>query len=198
MRTTAKPSPRKRLAARLGDVTGTGSFSARRTAPTDDLHLEVRGVGPVRLPVSPAQARQLCRVARPARYGHGSPAGLDALASYCRRRVRERLAQPPRAADDWSITTPDGCGCDVCCRLGVFLADPTQQLLEWPLAKPHRAHVHQTIDRAELPVRHRTRRSGRPYTLVLTKSDELFEQEARLRRRHQADLDWLDGQSAPV
>jgi 2OG-Fe(II) oxygenase superfamily len=71
MSITSTRSPRERIAALLGDVTGAGSFSARRTAPTDDLHLEVRGVGPVRLPVSPAQARQLCKVARPAHYGHG-------------------------------------------------------------------------------------------------------------------------------
>ncbi len=124
-----------------------------------------------------------------------SAAGLDVLASHCRIQLRERLAQPPRAADDWSISTPDGCGCDVCAKLDAFLADPANRLLEWPLAKPGRAHVHQRIDRAELPVRHRTRRSGRPFTLVLTKTDDLFVWETRSRRRHQDDLDWLDTQA---
>ena len=71
MSSTSTRAPRERIAARLGDITGTGSFSARRTAPTDDLCLEVRGVGPVQLPLSAAQARRLCEVARPARYGHG-------------------------------------------------------------------------------------------------------------------------------
>jgi hypothetical protein len=70
-------SRRERIAALLGDVTGTRPYSARRTAPTDDLHLEVRGIGPVRLPVSAAQARRLCKVARPARYGHGELTLLD-------------------------------------------------------------------------------------------------------------------------
>lgn len=127
-----------------------------------------------------------------------SAAGLDVVASHCRRRLRERLTQPPRAADDWSITAPDGCGCDICAKLGGFLADPAQRLLEWPLAKPGRAHVHQGIDRAELPVRHQTRRSGRPYTLVLTKTEDLFDRETRSRRRHQADLDWLDALNESV
>ena len=68
MSSTPTHSPRERIAARLGDLTGTGSFSVRRTAPTDDLHFEVRGVGPVQLPLSAAQARRLCEVARPARY----------------------------------------------------------------------------------------------------------------------------------
>jgi len=74
-------SPRERIAARLGDLTGTGSFSVRRTAPTDDLHLEVRGVGPVQLPLSAAQARRLCEVARPARYGRGELTLLKALST---------------------------------------------------------------------------------------------------------------------
>jgi hypothetical protein len=124
-----------------------------------------------------------------------SAAGLDVLASHCRIRLRERLSQLPRASDDWSISPPDGCGCDICAKLGAFLADPVKRLLEWPLAKPGRAHVHQRIDRAELPVRHQTRRSGRPYTLVLTKTDDLFDRETRSRRRHQDDLDWLDAQA---
>jgi hypothetical protein len=40
-------------------------------------------------------------------------------------------------------------------------------------------------------VHHQTRRSGRPYTLVLRKTDALFEREQEARRRDQADLAWL-------
>ena len=139
---------------------------------------------------------QVLRTARDTVPAHArSAAGLDVLASHCRIRLRERLAQPPRAADDWSIPAPDGCACDICAKLGAFLADPAKRLLEWPLAKPGRAHVHQRIDCAELPVRHQTRRSGRPYTLVLTKTDDLFDRETRSRRRDQDDLDWLDAQA---
>ena len=46
-------------------------------------------------------------------------------------------------------------------------------------------------DGAELPVHHQTRRSGRPYTLVLTKTDALFEREREERQRDQSDLAWL-------
>lgn len=35
-------------------------------------------------------------------------------------------------------------------------------------------HIHSRIDVTELPVTHHTRRSGRPYTLVLIKTHELF------------------------
>ncbi len=37
----------------------------------EDLALEVRGIGPVRLPVSAQQAKELIGVARPAKYGLG-------------------------------------------------------------------------------------------------------------------------------
>ena len=68
---------RERLAALLGDLTAPGSFSAQRTAPVDDLHLEVRGVGPLALPVPEAQAKLLCHLGRPARYGRGEVTLLD-------------------------------------------------------------------------------------------------------------------------
>jgi hypothetical protein len=36
-----------------------------------------------------------------------------------------------------------------------------------------------------------TRRQGRPYTLVLNKTDALFAREQETRDRDQADLEWL-------
>lgn len=44
---------------------------------------------------------------------------------------------------------------------------------------------------SELPVRHQTRRQGRPYTLVLTKTEAIFEQGMEKRRQDEADLAWL-------
>jgi hypothetical protein len=118
-------------------------------------------------------------------------AGLDEVARHCRTRLQARLARPQRAAGDWSIEPPAGCACDLCQTLGTFLADPTRQVHEWPIAKEKRQHVHGTIDGAELPVRHQTRRQGSPHTLVLTKTKDLFEREEQARRRDQTDLAWL-------
>jgi len=75
--------------------------------------------------------------------------------------------------------------------LGEFLTDPARRVLDWPLAKERRRHVHGRLDSAELPVRHLTRRTGRPYTLVLTKTEAIFERERQARRRDEADLAWL-------
>ena len=54
------------------------------------------------------------------------------------------------------------------------------------------AGVHTRIDTAELPVSHLTRRQGRPYTLVLTKTDALFTQEREARTRDESDLTWVE------
>src|SRR5205085_9989113 len=98
---------------------------------------------------------------------------------------------PSRAEGDWAVELPPGCTCDLCAKLGLFLADPAQRVLEWPVAQDGRRHVHGRIDAAELPAQHKTRRTGRPFTLVLTKTDELCEREHRARSRAEADLAWL-------
>ena len=91
-----------------------------------------------------------------------------------------------------------GCSCELCDVLGEFLADRARRTLEWPLAKEGRRHVHARLDRAELPVTHQTRRTGRPYTLVLTKTEALFDADTQARRRVQADLAWLQGKANPA
>lgn len=117
--------------------------------------------------------------------------GLDVVARHCAARLEARLARPTRAADDWSIELPEGCRCELCQTLGAFLGDKARRSFEWPLAEQRRRHVHSRIDGAELPVHHQTRRSGRPYTLVLRKTDALFAREREARRRDRADLSWL-------
>ena len=58
--------------------------------------------------------------------------------------------------------------------------------------------MHSRLDAHELPVRHKTRRAGRPTSLVLEKTEALFEREAAERRRWRADLEWLAGPKQPV
>ncbi|HSL83907.1 MAG TPA: 2OG-Fe(II) oxygenase, partial [Thermoanaerobaculia bacterium] len=121
-------------------------------------------------------------------------AGLEALGEHCIRALQAQLEEPPRAEDDWSIALPEGCRCELCQTLGAFLADPGRTLLEWPIAKDKRRHVHGRLDAHELPVTHETHRKGSPYTLILTKTEALFEREAATRRTRQADLAWLTAQ----
>ncbi|MGI5222918.1 2OG-Fe(II) oxygenase [Nocardia sp. CA-290969] len=62
----------------MSAVPPAGSFATRWTGAAENLAIEVDGVGPIGLPVPPAQARQLCEVARPARYGRREQTLLDA------------------------------------------------------------------------------------------------------------------------
>jgi hypothetical protein len=117
-------------------------------------------------------------------------AGLDTLARDCAERLATIIARPVRDDEDWSIEWT-GCGCGLCDTLGTFLGSRSRRILTWPLAKDGRRHVHTQIDSAGLPVRHQTRRQGRPYTLVLTKTDELFTRAMNARHKAVTDLAWL-------
>jgi hypothetical protein len=117
-------------------------------------------------------------------------AGLDVVARDCAERLGAIIARPLRDEDDWSIEWTR-CGCDLCDRLGTFLGSRSRRILEWPLATDGRRHIHTQIDSAGLPVRHQTRRQGRPYTLVLTKTGELFTRQKDARHIAVTDLAWL-------
>lgn len=119
------------------------------------------------------------------------PLGLKRIHQSCARELEAQLRAPARAHDDWSITAPLLCSCKLCAKLTKFLRAAAERRLEWPLAQAERAHVHQKIDRCGLPMTHTTRRTGRPFTLVLEKTTALFEHNATARRVAKEDLQWL-------
>ena len=117
--------------------------------------------------------------------------GFDALARNTLARLESWLVRPQRQPGDWSIDPPGGCGCAVCGTLNDFLADSGLRAVDWPLKEQSRRHVHQQIDGHELPVKHSTRRVGRPFLLQLVKTPALFEREKQERQVAEADLQWL-------
>ncbi|MFI5868434.1 2OG-Fe(II) oxygenase [Streptomyces sp. NPDC051546] len=136
------------------------------------------------------------RTARqPTAIGEGTPAAraFQTLADHCEDRLTAALTRPVRAADDWSLTPPRTCrtGCGLCPDLDAFLISRTRHVMEWPLAKEGRRHLHSRIDQAGLPVSHTTRRQGRPYVLVLAKTDAIFTREQATRTRAETELAWL-------
>jgi 2OG-Fe(II) oxygenase superfamily len=116
---------------------------------------------------------------------------LRPLHALCTESLTAWLSAPRRDPRDWSIPAELGCRCERCSKLHAFLIAREWRVFEWPLAKEHRAHVHQIIERYELPVSHQTRHTGRPYTLVLAKRETLFEREAARRKQWLKDLEWL-------
>ena len=71
----------QQLTQALASIERPGVFAARREVSPAALRLSVTGVGPIAFPISSAQARELCGVARPARHGFKDETRLD-------RRVR--------------------------------------------------------------------------------------------------------------
>jgi hypothetical protein len=117
--------------------------------------------------------------------------GLATVHGHAIQALGTRVGMSTREDDDWSISAPIRCRCRLCGTLARFLSGRDQLRLEWPLAKDQRAHIHQVIDALNMPVTHVTRRTGRPFTLVLVKTDALFEREAAERKLWQRDLEWL-------
>src|SRR5271167_1817188 len=79
-------SPLSEISQQLGQIGGHGKFAARLTTAPADLHLEVRGVGRIRFPVTPSAARKLIKVAHPARHGYKDETRFD-----------------PRVRDTWEV-----------------------------------------------------------------------------------------------
>ncbi|MGH9391096.1 MAG: 2OG-Fe(II) oxygenase, partial [Vicinamibacteria bacterium] len=68
-----------------------GSFATRRTAGSEDLRIEVKGIGPIGFPVSAAMARKLRAAARPATYGLRDRTLLDRNVRDCGKIPKSRI-----------------------------------------------------------------------------------------------------------
>jgi len=118
--------------------------------------------------------------------------GLATVHAYCVQTLETRLAQPARSAEDWSITLPAAASkYEPGKTLAQFLSASDQRVLSWRLVQDARETVERIIAQYELPVRHETLRTGRPYTLKLEKLPSLFTHETAERHQWASDLDWL-------
>ena len=79
------------LAAILADVRRPGAFAVSGRVELPAPGLEVEGVGPVALPLLPAQAGQLLAAAEPAPYGKGEQTLIDPAVRHCRQIGAERV-----------------------------------------------------------------------------------------------------------
>jgi len=65
------------IAEALRPLHGSGAFATELTCGSDDLQLEVTGVGPIRFPISITMSRKLCLVAAKAHFGRRGETLLD-------------------------------------------------------------------------------------------------------------------------
>lgn len=170
-----------------------GLLESSLIADRPELHREM-----LRLLMAPDTAYpihglvHLLQTAHDTRPGRKLPdLALRVLHEHCAQALAVFLERPLREKTDWSIPAPRTCTCRLCETLARFLSAPDELQLEWPLAKNQRAHIHHIIDSHDLPVGHVTRRIGRPFTLVLTKTEALFERDAAERTEWERDFRWL-------
>jgi hypothetical protein len=179
------------LSSLLTAAAATGAISTLTTISAYVQQLDGDPVATLEIAVLRAAADLRAETDPPADPSPDEAQFLD-LAADCAARLRRQLDRPRREPGDWSITLPaGGCTCDLCAALRDFLAAPDRRMLEWPLAKQRRQHVHARIDTAEIPVTHVTKRQGSPYVLVLRKTDDLFAGEQKARGQADSDLKWL-------
>lgn len=79
------------LAALLATIRRPGDFVASGTVEIFAPSLDVEGVGPIALPLLPAQARALAAVAEPAPYGRGPDTLIDPKVRRCRQIGPDRV-----------------------------------------------------------------------------------------------------------
>lgn len=78
------PRTLDRVRAALADIASKGTFATEQACPSDDLSIEVKGVGALRFPISATVARSLCAIAAAAPFGRRNRTLHD-------RRVRDTL-----------------------------------------------------------------------------------------------------------
>jgi len=190
----AQAHPAQRLQALAGMTEAMlGVLESSLVAKQTELHAELLGFLTAAKTGSPVLGlTRLLRAEHKSRAGTVlARLGLAGLYEHCTDALRRQLGEPPRARDDWSISTQLTCSCELCEELTRFLR-AVHKDVEWPLAKQNRTHVHREIDSHDLPVTHVTRRVGRPYVLVLTKTETLFKREATERRKWETERRWLE------
>jgi hypothetical protein len=127
---------------------------------------------------------------------------LERLVPWCRRRfgsvpapmvswwssVRAQLESATRSQPepyrDWKRPAAVECKCKYCAELSSFLADPNQETTRIAAAEHDRTHLSHQIERQRCDVKTKLDRKGRPFSLVLTKTDASFK---RAVKRFEAD-----------
>jgi hypothetical protein len=119
----------------------------------------------------------------------GSVPALIELVPWCRSRfgalpaaVRDWLAAEraalvaataarPAPPSDWKRPNEIHCTCVHCARMKSFLADPTCETIAIPAVESDRHHLVRQIESDELDAKSSVSKFGRPYSLVLTKTN---------------------------
>ena len=116
-------------------------------------------------------------------FGSVPPRLADWL-DFVRRRLETSTARKPESPRDWARPAVVDCACPFCSRIKAFLADPSNEVIRIPAPEYTRQHMIVNINRHQCDVKDTLDRTGRPYSLVLTKTTGSFD---RALKRFEAD-----------
>jgi hypothetical protein len=100
----------------------------------------------------------------------------------------ERSDVPPAPPSDWRLHVKLSCSCEDCRELQMFARDPVERVHRFRANKERRRHLHGTIDKHKLDMKHVTERVGSPYTLVCTKDRRSFDRRMKQYRQEIAAM----------
>lgn len=111
--------------------------------------------------------------------------------AHCRTELQQRTAEAPQPPADLRRRSELSCKCSDCRELSLFLDDPHEKVHRFPVRKERRQHLHQVIDGNHCDLTHVTTRTGRPYTLVCTKTTASHKKACQIYARDKENLKQL-------
>jgi len=106
----------------------------------------------------------------------------------CRQLLQNRTAKLPEKPTDYRRADKLSCACVDCRALSQFLTNPEQREIRMPLNKERRRHLHDVINSDRCDLLHVTERSGRPFTLVCTKTTASYGRASNIYERDLKNL----------
>lgn len=122
------------------------------------------------------------------------PPRLAAWLTAVRGRLESATARKPTPPTDWARPVEVTCSCRCCAQLKAFLADAADEVTRIPASENLRSHLIHAIDQHRCDVIHALEKSGRPFSLVLTKTTGSFD---RALKRFELDCRLLSQLPAP-
>lgn len=134
---------------------------------------------------------------------------IHPLWQHSARHLLQRSSKPPAPPKDWKQSANWSCKCPECSILRSFAINANENILRIRLITARRQHMHQIVKDNDLDMTHETERSGRPFTLVFTKTRKVFKAKCaqhkqdiiamkKLAKRPNSDKDIIDQLDAAI
>jgi len=98
---------------------------------------------------------------------------------YIYKLLEEEKKEGLRSVGDWSIDTKLNDSDENIRKLHEFLKNSNEQQKVWPLVESERNRMSSKIRNLYIPVKEKIDKGGRPYKLILTKTDELHKESKK-------------------